>query len=105
VRILLVIVLAAGVAGVSVIPELQALLVGMLVMLVAFLLGAAKLAIDLIDLERADLIADAVLVATLGIALTQVSAGNRLLDVAVIALALAAQVAALAAGRRRLRNG
>jgi hypothetical protein len=105
VRILLVAVLAAGLAGVSVIPELQALLVGMLVMLVAFLLGAAKLAIDLIDLERADLIADAVLVATLGIALTQVSAGNRLLDVAVIALALAAQVAALAAGRRRLRNG
>jgi len=104
VRILLVAVLAAGVAGVSVIPELQALLVGMLVMLVAFLLGAAKLAIDLIDLERADLIADAVLVATLGIALTQISAGNRLLDVAVIALALAAQVAALAAGRRRLRN-
>ena len=103
-RILLVAVLAAGVAGVSVIPELQALLVGMLVMLVAFLLGAAKLAIDLIDLERADLIADAVLVATLGIALTQVSAGNRLLDIAVIALALAAQVAALAAGRRRLRN-
>ena len=103
-RILLVAVLAAGVAGVSVIPELQALLVGMLVMLVAFLLGAAKLAIDLIDLERTDLIADAVLVATLGIALTQISAGNRLLDVAVIALALAAQVAALAAGRRRLRN-
>jgi hypothetical protein len=97
-------VLAAGVAVVSVIPELQALLVGMLVMLVAFLLGAAKLAIDLIDLERTDLIADAVLVATLGIALTQISAGNRLLDVAVIALALAAQVAALAAGRRRLRN-
>jgi hypothetical protein len=104
VRILLVIVLAAGVAVVSVIPELQALLAGMLVMLVAFLLGAAKLAIDLIDLERTDLIADAVLVATLGIALTQISAGNRLLDVAVIALALAAQVAALAAGRRRLRN-
>ena len=103
-RILLVAVLAAGVAGVSVIPELQALLVGMLVMLVAFLLGAAKLAIDLIDLERADLIADAVLVVTLGIALTQISAGNRLLDVAVIAFALAAQVAALAAGRRRLRN-
>jgi len=96
VRILLVAVLAAGVAGVSVIPELQALLVGMLVMLVAFLLGAAKLAIDLI--------ADAVLVVTLGIALTQISAGNRLLDVAVLALALAAQVAALAAGRRRLRN-
>ena len=103
-RILLVAVLAAGVAGVSVIPGLQALLVGMLVMLVAFLLGAAKLAIDLIDLERTDLIADAVLVATLGIALTQISAGNRLLDVAVIAFALAAQVAALAAGRRRLRN-
>jgi hypothetical protein len=103
-RILLVVLLAAGVAGVAIIPELQALLVGMLVMLVAFLLGAAKLATDLIDLVRADLIADALLVATLGIALTQVSAGNRLLDVAVLAVALTTQVVALALTRSRLRS-
>ncbi len=96
--------LAAGVAGVSVIPELQALLVGMLVMLIAFLLGAAKLAIDLIDLERADLIADGALVALLGVALTQISAGSRLLDVAVIAVALVTQVVAMALNRSRLRN-
>ncbi len=100
-RLVLVVVLGLGVVGVSVIPELQALLIGMLVMLIGFLLGAAKLATDLIDLERADLIADAVLVLTLGIALTQVSAGNRLLDVAVIAVALATQVVALARGRLR----
>ena len=55
------VLLAAGVAGVAIVPELQALLIGMLVMLIAFLLGAAKLATDLIDLVRADLIADAVL--------------------------------------------
>ena len=44
------------------------------------------------------------LLAALGIALTQVSAGNRLLDVAVIAVALATQVVALALSRGRLRN-
>jgi hypothetical protein len=103
-RILLVVLLAAGVAGVAIVPELQALLIGMMVMLITFLLGAAKLATDLIDLVRADLIADAVLVATLGIALTQVTAGNRVLDVAVLAIALTTQVVALALTRSRLRS-
>jgi hypothetical protein len=103
-RTLLIALLAAGVAGVALIPELQALLVGMLVMLIGFVLGAAKLAIDLIDLVRADLIADGVTLATLGLALTQITAGNRLFDAAVIALALAVQVIALALSRGRLRN-
>ena len=103
-RTLLVAVLAAGVAGVALIPEIPALLVGMLVMLVGFVLGAAKLATDLIELVRSDLIADGVMVVTLGIAMTQITAGNRLFDLAILAVALAAQVIALVLSRKRLRN-
>jgi hypothetical protein len=104
VRIALVTLLGAGVAGVAVMPEIPALLVGMLVMLVGFVLGAAKLATNLIDLVRADLIADAAMVATLGAALTQITVGNRLFDVAVLAVALATQAIALTLSRGRLRN-
>jgi hypothetical protein len=103
-RALLVAVLAAGVTGLAVMPEIPALLAGMLVMAVGFVLGAAKLATDLIDLVRADLIADAAMVATLGAGMTQITAGNRMFDLVVLAVALASQAIALTLSRGRLRN-
>jgi hypothetical protein len=103
-RTLLVALLAAGLAAVALMPEIPALFTALLVMAVAFLLAAAKLATDLIDLVRADLIADAALVATLGAGLTQSTAGNRVFDFAVLAVALATQAIALTLSRGRLRN-
>jgi hypothetical protein len=101
VRGVLLVLLALGVLELLILPEIAALLIAMLVMLVSLLLAAAKLAIDLVDLERADLIADGLLVVVLGFACTQTAGGDRLIDAGLLALALATQVVALALGRRR----
>jgi hypothetical protein len=104
-RILLVALLAAAIAGLAVMPERPAFLVALLVLLLAFLLGAAKLAVDLIELIPSDLVADAATLVALGIAFTRITTGNRLLVGALVAVALATQAAALAEGRARPRDG
>ena len=75
-------------------------LVAVLFALPAFLLGAAKLAIDLIELIRADLIADAALLVALGALFVSFSMGNRVVIGALLAAALATQVVRLASTRR-----
>ena len=82
-----------------------AFLLALQVMLIAFLLGIAKLAVDLIELFRLELIADVTLLATLGFSFTVFTAGDRLLLGALFAIALATQVVPLASARRgRLRD-
>jgi hypothetical protein len=99
-RILLAVLLGAGLVGVLVVPEPASFLIAILAVLPAFLLGAAKLAMDLIELVRADLIADAALLIALGAALTTFSMGNLVVIVTLLALAFATQVARLAGARR-----
>jgi hypothetical protein len=99
-RILLVVLLAAGVAGLAVGREPLALLVGLLVMLLAFLIGAAKLAIDLIELSPRDLLADAIALAAVAVALTQITSASRVVIGSLLALALVAQACALALRQR-----
>ena len=103
-RGLIAALLAAGVIGLIAVPERQALLLGTLAMLLAFLLGSAKLAVDLVDLVRTDLIADAALLVSLGLAFARFSSGDRILITALLAVALATQIAPLALARRRLRK-
>jgi hypothetical protein len=104
VRVLLVALLALGLAGLAAAPERPALLFGLLAMLVAFLLGTAKLAIDLIELSRRELSADAVALVAVVAGLTQITTASRLVIGALIALALVAHALALglALARRRV---
>jgi hypothetical protein len=96
VRILLAALLAVALAVVVVAPARTGLAVAMLVLLVVFLLGSAKLAIDLIELIPLELAADGALLAALALAFTRVPSAGRLLVGALIALALATQVVPLA---------
>jgi hypothetical protein len=101
VRVVLASLLAAGVAGLALLQEPTSFLPALVAMALGFLLAAAKGAVDLIELDRAELIADAVGLAALGTALTRISTGNAMLIGALIALACAAQGIPLAARMAR----
>jgi hypothetical protein len=90
-RIALAAVLGAGLLGLAVVAEPGSFLIALTAMLAGFLLAAAKAAIDLIDLNRADLAADALALAALGTALTLITTGDVLLVGSLLAVALAAQ--------------
>jgi hypothetical protein len=100
VRILLTGLLAAGLAGLIVVPSPASFLVAVVFALPAFLLGSAKLAIDLIELVRADLIADGALLVALGTLFVSFSMGNSVVLGALLLAALATQVVRLASTRR-----
>jgi hypothetical protein len=100
-RRLLVAVLALGLAGLAAAPERPALLAGLLALLLAFLLGAAKLAIDLIELSPRELSADAVALVAVAAGLAQLTTASRALIGALLALALVAHVLALGRALRR----
>ncbi len=78
-RLALVAVLGTGLAVLLLAQERTAFFLALLVMLLAFLLGAAKLAVDLVDLDPSDLVADGGLLALLGFAVTRITTGDRLL--------------------------
>ena len=100
-RILLVVLLGAGVAALAFAPELSALIAVLFFVLpVAFLLAGAKLALDLIP---SDLVADAALLVLLGIAFTRITTANRLLVGAIVAAALATQLVPLVVSWARPR--
>jgi hypothetical protein len=79
VRIVLVSLLAAGAIGLVVVPEPGSFLIALLVMLAVFLLGAAKLAVDLVELSPVELAADVAVLVAVGVALSQIPLGNALL--------------------------
>jgi hypothetical protein len=91
VRVILATVLGAGVAGLVAVPEPTSFLFGFAAMLLGFLLAGAKAAVDLIELTRAELAADAIALAALGLALTQITSGSTVRVGALIAVALVAQ--------------
>jgi hypothetical protein len=103
-RILLTVVLGAGLAVLLLAQERTALLIALLVLLLAFLLGAAQLAVDLVDLTPSDLVADGGLLVVLGLAFTRITTGDRLLITALMAVALATQAAPLVLRRARPRH-
>ena len=98
-RALLATLLGIGVAGLAVLPEPGSWLLALAIMLLAFLVVGAKLAVDLIELVPVDLVADAAALLAVGIALSRVTTGNRLLVTTLLALALVAQALPLASAR------
>jgi hypothetical protein len=99
VRALLVATLVVGAVGLVVVPEPGSFLIALLVMLVAFLVGAAKLAIDLVELAPRDLAADVGLLVAVGVALSQIPLGNALLTEALFVAGIATQALPLIARR------
>jgi hypothetical protein len=95
VRILLAALLALALAVVVIAPERTALAVALLAMVVVFLLGSAKLAVDLIELIPLELAADGGLLVALAFAFTRITTGSRPLIGALIGLALATQTVPL----------
>jgi hypothetical protein len=100
-RPLLATVLGIGLASLAFVPAPLGVLLALVIMLLAFLLGAAKLAVDLIELVSADLVADAAVLVILGIALSTITFGSRLLVATLLAAALVAETLSLVAGRMR----
>jgi hypothetical protein len=105
VRVLLAALLGGGLAGVLIVPAPGSFLIAILAALPAFLLGAAKLAMDLIELVRADLIADVALLVALGASFIAFSTGNLVAISTLLALAFASQVVRLASTRRARARG
>jgi hypothetical protein len=99
-RILLVVLLAAGLVALFVVEQPAGLLLATLVMLLTFLLGCAKLAVDVVDLIRADLVADGVTLVAIGIGAATFTMASSALIGGLLAVALAAQVVRLVAGAR-----
>lgn len=87
-RALLAVLLLLGTLALLVVPEPGSFLLALLVMLAVFLLGAARLAIDLIDLRPIELATDAGVLAAVGVALSQIPLGNALLTEGLFVLGL-----------------
>jgi hypothetical protein len=99
-RALLAALLAVGALTLLLVPEPGSFATALAVMLVVFLVGAARLAIDLVDLVTRDLLADAGVVIVSGVALAQVSAGDVLLTEGLFAAGIASQAVPWALRRR-----
>jgi hypothetical protein len=104
-RPLLATFLGIGAASAIFLPDPLGSLLALVIMLLAFLLGAAKLAVDLIELIPADLVADAAVVVIVGIALTRITSGSGVLVGALLAAALVAEALPPAVERVRARDG
>jgi hypothetical protein len=100
-RVVLAGLLAAGLAALVLFPQPTSFLIALLTMLLGFLLAGAKAAVDLIELNPADIAADALALAAIGTALTRVSTANAMLVGSLLALACAAQAVPLAARMAR----
>jgi hypothetical protein len=100
-RAVLATLLGAGVAGLALLAEPGSFLIALAAMALGFLLAGAKAAVDLIELNAADLAADVVGLAALGTALARITTGNAVLIAALLAVALAAQGIPLAATMAR----
>jgi hypothetical protein len=88
VRPLLATLLLLGTLALLIVPEPGSFLLALLVMVAVFLLGAAKLAIDLIELSALELAADVLVLVAVGVALSQIPLGNALLTEALFVLGL-----------------
>jgi hypothetical protein len=101
VRLLLVVLLAAGAAALLVLAEPGSLLIALLIMLAVFLAGATKLAIDVVELEPRDLVADVSLLVVIGVALSQIPAGSSRLTEGLFIAGMATQAVPLVLAKRR----
>jgi hypothetical protein len=100
VRALLVSLLVAGAVALVALPEPRSLLIALLVMLAVFLAGAAKLAVDLVELVARELVADVALLVVVGVALSLVPLGNARLTEMLLVLGLATQAVPVLLARR-----
>jgi hypothetical protein len=90
-RVVLAVLLGAGVASLAFLPEPGSLLIAFIALLLGFLLAGAKAAVDLIELTPSELTADVVALVALGFALTRVTTGNAALVGSLLAVAFVAQ--------------
>ena len=90
-RVVLAVLLGAGVASLALLPEPGSLLIAFIALLLGFLLAGAKAAVDLIELTPSELTADLVALVALGFALTRVTTGNAVLVGSLLAVAFVAQ--------------
>jgi len=90
-RVVLAVLLGAGVASLALLPEPGSLLIAFIALLLGFLLAGAKAAVDLIELTPGELAADAIALIALGLALTRVTTGDVVLVGSLLALAFVAQ--------------
>jgi hypothetical protein len=91
-RVVISVLLAVGVLGLVVVPEPSSFLIALLVMVAVFLLGAATIAIDLIELSPPALLADAAVLLVVGLALSQIPLGNVVLTVVLFVVGITTQV-------------
>jgi hypothetical protein len=92
-RIAIAALLAVGVVGLVAVPEPTSFLIALLVMVAVFLLGAARLAIDLIELSPRALLADVAVLVAIGIALSQIPLGNVVRTVVLFVVGITTQIA------------
>jgi hypothetical protein len=91
VRVVLATLLGAGLAGLALVSQPRSLLIALAAMALGFLLAGAKTAVDLIDLDRAEVGADALTLAALATGLARITSGDPVLTGTLLAVALAAQ--------------
>ena len=90
-RVALAVLLGAGIAGLALVSEPRSFLFALAAMALGFPLAGAKAALDLIELNPADLAADALALAALGTAMARITTGDTMLIGTLLAVALAAQ--------------
>jgi hypothetical protein len=91
-RLAIASLLALGVLGLVAVPEPSSFLIALLVMVAVFLLAAARLAVDLIDLSPPALLADAGVLLAIGVGLSQIPLGNVVLTVVLFVVGITTQV-------------
>jgi hypothetical protein len=92
VRLALAGLLVVGAAALVIVPAPGSFAVALPVMLATFLLGAARLALDLVELDAVELTADGALLVAVAIALVRIPAGDTALTAILFLVGAAAQV-------------
>jgi hypothetical protein len=105
VRVLLASLLVAGAVALVAVSQPGSLLIALLVMLVVFLAGAARLAVDLIELVPGELVADVALLVVIGVALGLVPLGNARLTALLFVLGIATQAVPVLLARSTRTTG
>lgn len=91
-RLAIAALLVVGAASLAIVPAPGSFAIALPVMVATFLLGGARLALDLIELDAVELAADVGLLVAVGVALVQVPIGNTALTAILLLAGAATQV-------------
>ena len=84
--------LVVGAGALVIVPAPGSFAIALPVMVATFLLGAARLALDLVELDAVELTADGALLVAVAIALVRIPAGDTTLTAILFLVGAAAQV-------------